>query len=171
MIVHIRKAEIGDAHGIAQVHINSWQETYAAIIDSNFLSSLDIESRTARWIDILQKRPDGVFVAETDSEIVGFASTGKSRTLSEYDGEVYALYLLKKYQGQTLGKQLFFASLHYLQSMGCISAYVAVLRDNPTVSFYKKYGGEYIMSEEIDIGGIYYTEELYGWKNIEHIIP
>ncbi len=170
MTTHIRKAEIGDARDISEVHINSWRETYSTIIDNDFLASLDIEQRTARWIDILQKRPESVFVTEANAEIVGFAGAGKSRTMNNYDGELYALYLLKKYQGLSLGKQLFFASARYLQSIGCDSMYVAVLRDNPTVHFYKKYGGKYIMSEEIKIGGKYYTEELYGWDTIRSII-
>ncbi|MFP3340647.1 GNAT family N-acetyltransferase, partial [Micrococcus sp. SIMBA_131] len=45
----IRKATKDDALAIATVHVNSWRTTYQVLIPEDYLNSLDIQIREARW--------------------------------------------------------------------------------------------------------------------------
>lgn len=63
------------------------------------------ENREKKWKDIISKQ--AVFVARNNKdEIVGFSNAGEERTSKypDYKGELYAIYILKEYQGKGLGK-------------------------------------------------------------------
>lgn len=169
MNVIVRQATEKDAKAIADTHIRSWHETYRGIVDDAFLITLNLEARVERWRTILSQRPEGVFVAEHD-EVIGFVSAGKSRSLPDYESEIYALYLLKRYQGLSIGKRLFKAAADYLHGAGNQSMYVAVLKDNPAIGFYTKMGGSFIGSEDVELGDKLYPEELYGWRNLAVVV-
>ncbi len=73
----VRRARIGDEHGIARVHVDAWREAYAGIVPTEYLASLSYDGRQAMWERVLS--PDAArqvaFVAEVPrEEIVGFAS-------------------------------------------------------------------------------------------------
>lgn len=70
-----------------------------------------------------------IYVALNEKEqIIGFASGGKSRSPEyPYDGELYAIYLLKEYQQQGIGRKLIQSIVNELQSGGYQSMIVWVL--------------------------------------------
>src|SRR5699024_9426075 len=71
-------------------------------------NQMTYENRQEKWQDIISKQI--VFVAENNKgEIVGFSNAGVERTgkYPDYKGELYAIYLLKEYQGKGIGKLLF----------------------------------------------------------------
>ncbi|WP_254052723.1 GNAT family N-acetyltransferase [Bacillus sp. V59.32b] len=98
--MNVRKASMGDAQGIANVHVNSWKTTYKGIISDDYLNSLEINERLAFWVKIIEEGKSIVFVAENDKgEIVGFSSGGEEQTNDpKYTAEVYAIYILEGYQ-------------------------------------------------------------------------
>ena len=78
--------------------------------------------------------PDTVFVAENeDGQIVGFAGFGQERT-GEYgfDGELYAIYLLKKVQGAGIGRRLAEAVADELIRKNYQSMLLWVMNANPS---------------------------------------
>ncbi|MGP7817897.1 GNAT family N-acetyltransferase [Niallia sp. 01092] len=166
----IRKAVLKDAKSIAKVHVDSWRTTYENIVPAAFLQGLTYEEREKIWVSEI---PNGhVFVAEKeDGQIVGFACGGKERSGSykNFDGELYAIYLLKSYQGMGLGKSLVETVAVYLQGIGITSMIVQVLEENSACYFYEALGGKKVGSEVINISGKRINELVYGWNDIGEI--
>lgn len=173
-MVVIRRAVLEDTRAIAEVHVKSWQETYKGILDQNFLDNLKVESREKIWLEALTSKKEivPVFAAETDEgQIVGFASFGPERTKRfGVDGELYAVYLLEKYQGNQIGTNLFLAGVKELSKVGFSSVLVWVLADNKSRQFYEKFHPEKANEEEITIAGTKCVEIPFVWRDIKGLI-
>lgn len=166
----IRKAVTSDAKGIAKVHVDSWRTTYANIVPDKYLTNLSYENREQLWIKNISN--DAVFVAENNvGQIIGFSSGGKERSGNyiDFEGELYAIYLLREYQGQGAGRALVTAIVEELKGLGLRSMLVLVLKDNPSRHFYETLGGKMIDTVEIQIAGKKLAELVYGWEDIRNI--
>lgn len=109
--VVVRPAEVGDAAGIADVHVRSWQEAYTGIVPDTYLADLDAQRRTPEWVDRLGRGPaDDVrtWVAVLDGQVVGFASLGPGRDEDSRraDREIYSLYLSPEQWGRGVAREL-----------------------------------------------------------------
>jgi ribosomal protein S18 acetylase RimI-like enzyme len=169
----IRDALQTDAAGIARVHVNSWRTTYRGIVPDQVLDSLSLERREQYWHDLLSdpKNQDINLVADVPPVgIAGFASAGKERTGEfPYQGELYAIYILKAYQGRGVGRQLVEAIVLRLQEQGLTSMMVWVLKDNLFRAFYEALGGQEVGEQDIKIGDSTLVEVAYGWKDIRSL--
>ncbi|MDQ8738709.1 GNAT family N-acetyltransferase [Paenibacillus sp. LHD-38] len=163
----IREAHIEDAEKIAIVHVDSWKTTYKDIISESHLSNLSVENRMKSWLWTFENLNvhEKIFVAEDRAgKIVGFSSGGRSRNDEfKHDGELYAIYLLKDYQRLGLGKMLFNSVVESLKDNGYSSMMLWVLKDNPSLEFYKAQGGQIIGQKGITIGGNNLVELAIGW--------
>ena len=131
----IRPAVTTDIPRLAQVHIQSWLETYLGLIPDDI--NITLESRELQWQRTLANPRMMVFVAEVSGAVVGFCSLA----VAGKHGEIYTLYLLKAHQGLGIGKQLFNSALEYAKSKGAKSQTLWVLADNPSRKFYEHMGG------------------------------
>lgn len=163
----VRRAIAGDERGMAEVHVRSWRTTYRGIVSDEYLKSLKIEEREELW-------KKGVFhtkafVAEEERGIVGFANGGQERSgdYPGYDGELYAIYLLKECQGLGAGRELVRQVSKALYHAGFRSLLVRVLRNNPSSHFYEALGGVRLGAENIEIGGDLHEEWVYGWPDLD----
>lgn len=141
----IRKAEIGDAPGVAKVHVGTWQSHYKGQVPDDYLANLSVEKRTEVWTEAFSKpKPNNAtFVSEESREILGFCSVGPSRDVGVPDetGELYAIYLDPSKQGQGIGSALMKAGLDFLREQGFKKATLWVLKTNAkTISFYEAKG-------------------------------
>lgn len=122
--------------GKAYVHWKSWQETYAGLIDPQYLAEFTLEKcqRIAtRWGDHL-------LVAKDGERVVGFVGYGAYRddTLAE-TGEVYSIYVLREYHGRQVGRALMDAALKKLATYPRVAVWV--LKGNErAIRFYQKVG-------------------------------
>lgn len=166
----IREACIEDAERIAVIHVESWKTSYKDIISESYLSSLSIEKRTKNWLWTFenQKAHEKIFVAEDrEGKIIGFSNGGRSRSDEfKHVGELYAIYLLKDYQRLEIGKMLFNAVIESLKNNGNSSMMLWVLKDNPSLTFYKLQGGQTLGQKTVTIGGDNLTELAIGWEKI-----
>lgn len=168
----VRAAGVEDAEGIATVHVASWRETYGGMVPDAFLESLSVSRRAAQWMSSLSD-PSSVyhhaFVAELDGQIVGFSNYGFPQEKDdEFDGELYAIYLLKSAQGRGIGRALFTEAARRLLEFGSSSMLVWVLKENPTRGFYEHLGGVYLREKPIEIGGRELMEVAYGWRELKN---
>jgi GNAT superfamily N-acetyltransferase len=166
----IKNAGFEDAKSIAKVHVDSWRTTYKDIVPNEYLQTLSYETRENLWEQAI---PRGhVFAAENENgQVVGFACGGKERTgnYPEYEGEIYAIYLLKEFQKQGIGTELIRAVVQHLQGNRLNSMLIWVLEDNESSFFYEALGGVKIDSMECEIGGRKLKETAYGWKDLSLI--
>ena len=87
-------------------------------------------------------------VLEINNQVVGFTNYGKTEDL-EFDncGEIFALYIIKKYHHYGFGKKLVEESIKNLKEMGFDKMLVSCLKENPSNEFYKHIGGKYIKNK------------------------
>jgi len=169
----IRQAIAADAAGLAQVHVATWRTTYKGLISDEVLAGLSMERREQYWLRQLEAPlPNSfVYVATQDEQVVGFSSGGAERTGDpDYQGEVYALYLLQEAQRRGVGRGLMDASAQSLLSNGMNNMLIWVLRDNPSRRFYEAMGGSFVREQNIEIGGQTLVEVAYGWKDLHSLV-
>lgn len=167
----IRLAVLSDAKGIAKVHVDSWRSTYATIIPDEYLNGLSYERREKLWEDNMSK--SRVYVAENEKgEIVGFSVGGKERSekYKDFTGELYAIYILKEYQGQGIGKMLIKSVIDDLIKSDIYSMIVLVLEQNSSRYFYEAIGGKQIDLLEVKMAGQKLNEIVYGWDDIRSLL-
>lgn len=119
--------------GKGYVHYKSWQETYAGLIDSEYLQKITEEKCKA----IARKWTDNILVAKDGDKVIGFVGYGKYRddTLADY-GEVFAIYVLADYHGQKVGCELMNAAINKLSDYKKIAVWV--LKGNErAIKFYE----------------------------------
>ena len=168
--IQVREASSTDGPAIARVHIDAWRTTYRGIVPDEYLAGLDYEKRRDGWTAILRDTENRThtFVADDVSHgVVGFASGGPERSRNnEYDGELYAIYVLETYQRKGIGRRLTAALAARLQATGLHALLVWVLADNPAQQFHKALGGSFVMEQDIIIGGATLKEVAYSWNDI-----
>lgn len=134
MELKIRQAKVGDAKGIAGVHVRTWQFSYKGQIPDFYLDSLTIEKRAKSWeknLKSLGKKVKAI-VAEADGNIVGWCTYGASRDedATKESGELHGIYVLPKYMGKGVGSALMDKALADLRLDGHKGATLWVLDSN-----------------------------------------
>ncbi|MDL4842501.1 GNAT family N-acetyltransferase [Aquibacillus sp. LR5S19] len=169
--MNIRRAVPEDSKGVAKVQVDSWKTTYKNIVPDEYLNKMTYESREQKWKDIISDQT--IFIAETDDgEIIGFSNGGKERTgkYPNYNGELYAIYILEAHQRKGLGKLLLEPIIEDLKQNNIFSMIVLVLEENNSRLFYESLGAEKIDIVEIEVLGKKLNELVYGWQDIRAII-
>ncbi|HRX92425.1 MAG TPA: GNAT family N-acetyltransferase [Candidatus Izemoplasmatales bacterium] len=132
----IRKASIDDAEGRGYVHYQSWIETYTGLFPDERMKRLNLQSS----INIAREHPENTYVALVGNKIVGFCSYMKSRDEDLADaGEIVAIYVLKEYQGQGIGKKLMDVCYRELKEYPRLSLWVLGSNDK-AIRFYSSQG-------------------------------
>lgn len=170
--MQIRKATENDITGIAHVHIKSWQSTYKGILPDSYLNSMNLEIRKKNWLRNLKMLHSCTYIAENDKrQVVGFAAGGPEQSNDSYfQGEVYAIYLLKEYQRQGIGKNIMKAVIDELAKKEHHNLIIWALKDNPSRGFYEALGGQVVAEKIVKMAGIELEEVGYGWKDIQDIL-
>lgn len=161
----IRHVTVSDIKSLARVHVDSWCETYQDIIPKVYLESLKYTDKQSMWEKLIPRRPENggtLVVLDDEANVIGFCDFGPAREHEHgIKGEIYAIYLLKRFQGKGYGRALINAVKEEFSKRRITDFYLWVLKDNPTKEFYKHLGGEYIKSAAIEVGGTELVEELY----------
>lgn len=143
MDVIFRKATLNDAYGIEYVGAHSWNETYSDFMPKEYLENRikTIDSKIDRAKDLLSKT-DTYYVAEVDGKVVGILHYKNSNNdkFKNY-GYLESIYVLKKYQGIGIGKELFKIAIQGIIELGYNDMYLECISESPTMGFYKKYNG------------------------------
>lgn len=158
-----------DARDIARVHVRSWRETYAGLLPAPFLAAMNADVHARRWrTSLMEPGPDDVvLLAEGREGIVGYCSAGPSRFRLPGEAEIATLYVLRRAQGEGLGRRLVQDAARALAAHDARSLVISVLEDNLKArAFYAHLGGR---AEEPRAdrgpGGLVYEVD-YRWPDI-----
>lgn len=159
----IRLATAADPAAIAKVHVASWQQAYRDILPAEYLASLSLEQCRTQWIDAIAAKINTIFVAEIDSEIVGFSCIGLCRDegAGATDFEILAIYVDAAYWTRGIGRELWLASRDVALTQGARSISLWVFSENArAIKFYQAAGFacEQDSLETFEIGGIEASE-------------
>ena len=132
--VHLRRAAVGDASGIAQVHVEGWRTAHAGLVPEEYLACVSSRLHEGSWreelaVEASDRKP---WVALVDDRIVGFASAGLSRDedAGSEVGEVYLVYVDPDCWGRGIGKSLIEHVVRDLRQHGFERASFWVVADN-----------------------------------------
>ncbi len=176
MDISIREARSEDAETIAKINIASWRTTYRGLIEDATLDAMNSEEYLKKWNNIfntLGANENFCFVAEnTSGDVVGYSLCGKNRNAKfDFNGEIFAIYLLKEFQGQGIGKKLFLQSVHEFKKRDIASFLLFVLSSNsPSRKFYESFNPDFTTEETITIDKRQYYDFCYRWSDIEAIL-
>jgi GNAT superfamily N-acetyltransferase len=167
----IRQATPADAAAIAHVQIEGWRTTYRKIVAEEFLDRLSHEERTHQWIEGFRRSELIAFVGVDEAMgPVAFAASEPERTArGDYQGELYAIYILDEWRGRGIGRQLVSRTAGSLVTSGLRGMLVWVFEDNPSRRFYESLGGTLVDKQPIEIGKQTLTEVAYGWDDLKAI--
>ena len=172
LTVAIRSARPEDASAIGAVHVAAWRSTYPGILSDRTLTGMSASQQSA-YYETMIRRSGGVFVAVSgagagaDEAVVGFASVGRNRGSKLGDGEIYTLYVLDDWRDLGVGRQLMQVAASSLLAIGCRSAFLWVLSENPTRWFYERLGGRTVAVGSTWVGGRMVAQTAYLWDPIE----
>lgn len=165
----VRSARLEDAQSVARVYIESWHDTYPAILPAALLRAMTPKGQTARWrAAIAAGGRERVLVADcAGAGVVGMASFGpvQDRDLG-YDGEVYTLYVAPGYHGAGIGSALLRSAFGALKNFGCSSAVIWAHAGNPARFFYEAMGGRLVAERSRNMRGTAVPEAAFGWHSL-----
>jgi GNAT superfamily N-acetyltransferase len=172
--MRIRPGTHADIEEVSRAYAEAWRTTYQGVTPDAFVNGMTAGAAAQIFRDCLQPNDYSYFfhVAETpEGRIVGFADGGKERTHPESGlGELYAIYLLKEFQGQGTGRKLFQAGVESLLKSGIERMVTWVLEKSPYRKFYESLNGTLESGQKfLDIAGTQITVVSYRWNDLSSI--
>lgn len=148
-MVIIRAMHVEDIPQVQDVAKKSWNATYEGIIPFEIQEKfLKVAYNNDRMKQRLER--SFLFVAEIDSNVVGFANF--SPVNDEGKVELGAIYLYPEYQGKGIGSALLQKGINELE--GVVEIYINVERDNEIgKSFYDAKGFQVLKEFDDDFEG------------------
>ncbi len=173
-MIRVRPARPADALAIGAVHVAAWRSAYAGILPATYLARLSV-TRQAAMYERTILRHAVVRIAVDDApepgrpRVIGFATAAR-RAHSLGEGEIETLYVLDDWRDRGVGRQLLIAAAQGLAEAGCRSAFVWVLRDNPSRWFYQRMGGREAGAGMITVARGAIPQIAFVWNPIETLL-
>lgn len=166
--VSFREAAVADCLAVGRTHVRSWRESFAGLVPQAFLDKMSPEARARAFEKRFGDDSYRMYVAEAPGHgVVGFADFGDAReAVGPYEGELYAIYILRDFQRRGVGERLFRLGVEFLAGRGRRSMYLLALEVNPYRKFYEKMGGLVVGRTQTVIEGVAYDELVYGWDSL-----
>jgi len=169
LAITVRAARADDALAIARVYVDSWHDTYPAILPAELLRAMNPKGQAQRWrAAILAPGRERILVAECPRDgILGMTSFGAAQDKAVgFDGEIYTLYVAPDFFGKGIGKSLFtaaFGALHGLRFSSCI---IWAHARNPARFFYEAMGGRLVAERSRPMMRTQVPEVAFGWPRL-----
>jgi GNAT superfamily N-acetyltransferase len=172
--VRIRPGTAADIAEVSRAYAEAWRTTYQGITPPAFVNGMTAGGAAQIFRESLQPNEFSYFfyVAEAPGgRLVGFADGGKERSHPERGiGELYAIYLLKEFQQQGVGRKLFDAAVETLLKSGMNSMVVWVLEPSPYRKFYESLQGKLEPGRKtLVVAGTQLTLVSYKWDDLSSI--
>ncbi len=172
MKIVYRRATLEDALWVARVHCASWRTTYPGLIPPAVIEAwANVDIRTDGWRRIITERPETLWLAVGDNEVVGFADGGVAREPNDgMAGQLFGIYLLATAQRGGIGRALVSRVFSDLRKAGLGNARVEVLKGNlPAIRFYESLGARFVREAPFEMMGESMIELVYAWQELPRL--
>ena len=178
----MRARRVPDAAAIGAVHVAAWRSTYPGILPDDVSGApvgappggaLRVGDPRRRRACTWRPPPAWTWPAGGPrgwwglSPAAARASAGGGKRLGE--GEIETLYVLDDWRERGLGRRLMRVAAAHLAASGCKSAFVWVLRENPSRWFYERLGGRVAAEATVRVGGTSVVQMAYVWPSTEKL--
>jgi len=146
----IRTPSPTDAAALADLHVQTWRETYTPLLPEGYFDESFVQGRHEMWgrLTTTPREDLTIRLAELDGVLVGFAMTG--RPLGDdppRDRQLYFIYVAASAHGTGAGQALLEGVL------GDGPAVLWVAEQNPrAIAFYQRNGFAFDGVEQLDPG-------------------
>ena len=149
--VSVRPAASADLAVIGEVATETWRATYAGKIpDRQITEFLATGYSHAALERSLQGLGPGLMVATLGQQVIGYAMAGQNRN---HQGELFAIYVLPKWQGKQAGWRLWRQAITYLRQRGYSEMVLWVLDSNIQArAFYERQGAIEMGERDFPVG-------------------
>jgi ribosomal protein S18 acetylase RimI-like enzyme len=132
----IRQASGTDFNRIADIHLESWQDSYVDVMPADFLNGKLVPHLKQHWADVEIQSEDVVLVAE-EKELIGFIAVW-CRPTPFIDN----LHVKPSHRSQNVGTALLTAAAEELLKKGKRTGFLWVFESNENaIRFYERLGG------------------------------
>jgi GNAT superfamily N-acetyltransferase len=155
----IRQATAADILALAQLHVTTWNATYAPML----MKGPPVAVRERQWREAFSNMDGSWFcfvVENAKHELVGFAK-GRESDHPEYGGELNKIYLLRDYQGLGLGRRLVGHVARRFLSQGITSMWLFGDARNPSSNVWRALGAT--KTDDDPASG------NYGWRDLRQL--
>ena len=164
MTFDLRVAHEADIPGLAELHVQTFNETHRG----GRPTGPSYELRERQWRERFDLRDGSWFcyvIEDDDGKLVGFAKGAPHDGDSpEYEGELSMIYVLQRVHRQGLGRRLLCAVAGRLVDEGVTSMLLFGEATNPSNGFYESFGAERLYSEKGEFHG------GYGWRDLRMLV-
>jgi L-amino acid N-acyltransferase YncA len=155
----IRHATVADIPALAQLHVTTWNDTYAPMM----LKGPDVAVRERQWREAfaeLDRRWFCLVVENPSGTLVGFAK-GTPSDHPEYAGQLSKIFLRREYQRVGLGRRLMGHVARRFLAQGISSMWLTGDARNPSCHFHTRLGA---VKTDQDPGN-----GNYGWRDLRKL--
>lgn len=169
-MITIRPAVLADAETTARLNFDTWETSFRGLVPDEWMNKRNIDQHIALFRKQFSEFGyAGMHIAEQDGKVIGFSDGGATRAKSlPFDAELYAIYVLKEYQGKGVGQTLFQAVAKKAIKDGFHSMVVKTFSTSPYRRFYEKLGGQIVADYQKDWegGGVKIPLVAFGWTDL-----
>ena len=149
----LRDAVVTDIPALAELHVATWNDTYAPM-----MTGPPVSVREHQWRQAFQQ-PEGWFchvLAHPDGHLVGFTK-GVFRPEHEIPGELNKLFLARDYQRMGLGCRMVGEVVQRFLGAGITAMAAYVDPRNPSCGFFEHLGARWLIEPDGRINFSWYT--------------
>ena len=154
--LHIREASKNDIATIKEIATITWPIAYGTYISSAQLDYMLDMMYSGDSLEDQMNKGHQFYLAEKNSEAIGFASVSKE---DDNACKLNKLYVLPTAQKTGAGKSLLFKTIEYATSQAASCVYLQVNKQNNAQQFYSKHGFAIREASILEIGGGYIMDD------------
>lgn len=160
----IRAAHANDIQALAQLHVQTWRETYWYV-----KKPPTVALRAQQWTEMFKRESADWFVLVVTNErgeLIGFAKgqTYAHSDLPQFSSELNKIYLLQSYQRLGIGQKLLKAVAERLLGMGINNMVLFGDTKNPSGKFHEAMGAQKLYAKNGEFHG------GYAWYDLAQLI-
>jgi ribosomal protein S18 acetylase RimI-like enzyme len=171
-MLSIRLGTRSDSDIIADLHAQSWLNTYRGILPDQFLDSDLYQERKRYWEKKMEglRRNDFVLLAEDGDAVVGFAAV-LDKPEAGFDAFIDNLHVRSDMKGKGIGKALMRAVAERLLASNRHSVYLWVLHGNTAAEkFYYAIGAQSADTTTAKFGDLDVFQKRFVWPALEPLL-